>query len=100
MLKREEMFIVKYLINCSLSGLMPIIEGKAYKDSAIYTDYFNSYDGLVDYVYKKHYRVKHSKNEFAKGNDHINGIEDLGLCKVILSKFRGINKNKFHFHLK
>lgn len=26
-----------------------------------------AYDGLVDFGAKAHYRVKHSKNEFAKG---------------------------------
>ena len=45
--------------------------------------------------------VKHSKNEFAKGNNHINGIENFwGLCKVRLAKFRGINKDNFYLHLK
>ncbi|TQR60856.1 hypothetical protein DMC01_03810 [Campylobacter troglodytis] len=32
---------------------------------------------------KAHYRVKHFKNEFANGHNHINGIENFwGLCKV------------------
>lgn len=30
-------------------------------------DEFRAYDGLVDYGYKRHYRVKHSRNEFARG---------------------------------
>ena len=30
-------------------------------------------NGLADFGYKKHYRIKHGENEFAKGN-HINGI--------------------------
>nr|WP_185908853.1 hypothetical protein [Campylobacter troglodytis] len=41
------------------------------------------YDGLVDfllrfapYFAKQSYRVKHRKNEFAKGTNHINGIEN------------------------
>ena len=37
---------------------MPIIEEKASKASTIYTDGFKTYDGLVNYGYKKHYRVK------------------------------------------
>ena len=28
------------------------------------------YNGLVDFGYKKHFRVHHSKNEFARGNSH------------------------------
>ena len=44
--------------------------------STIYSDCWSAYDGLVDYGAKAHYRVKHSKNEFAKGRNHINGIEN------------------------
>jgi hypothetical protein len=33
------------------------------------------YNGLVDFGYKKHFRVHHSKNEFVRGSFHINGIE-------------------------
>ena len=57
--------------------------------------------------YKKHYRVHHGKNEFAKKDrrrrikNHINGIENFwGLAKVRLSKFRGMNKETFYLHLK
>jgi transposase len=72
-----------------------------------------SYDGLVDFGYKKHYRVKHCKEEFASKtleiqgekmlgiNNHINGIENFwGLCKVRLARFRGIKKEHFLLHLK
>jgi hypothetical protein len=51
---------------------------------------------LVDFGYKKHYRIDYSKNEFARGNAHINGIElfypSSGHAKTRLSKFRGMNK--------
>jgi transposase len=84
-----------------VSELLPIIVDRANKDSIIYTDGFKSYDGLVDYGYKQHYRVKHSENEFADGQNHINGIENFwGLCKVRLAKFRGINRKTFYLHLK
>jgi hypothetical protein len=32
---------------------------------------------LLDFGYKKHIRVHHGKNEFAKINAHINAIESL-----------------------
>ncbi|BAV94346.1 transposase [Ichthyobacterium seriolicida] len=51
---------------------MPIVESRASKESTIYTDGFKSYDGLVNFGYKGHYRVKHGENEFAKGPNHIN----------------------------
>jgi len=80
---------------------MPIIEELASKDSVIYSDGFKSYDGIVDYGYKEHFRVIHSKNEFVKGNNHINGIENFwGLCKVRLAKFRGMNEGIFYLHIK
>ena len=73
---------------------------------------FAAYDGLVDYGAKAHYRVKHSKNEFALGRNHINGIENVfaslmlatasrrGYAKHRLAKFRGIKKENFLLHLK
>ncbi len=51
---------------------------------------------------KAHYRVKHSKNEFAKGKNHINDIENFwGFAKARLAKFHGIKREFFLFtHLK
>jgi transposase len=101
MLKRGDKVYTQVVKNCSLSEIMPIIKGKADKGAIIYTDGFRTYDGLADYGYKKHYRVKHGENEFAKWHNHINEIENFwGLCKVRLSKFRGIHKHKFYLHLK
>jgi len=101
MLKRNSKVYKQVVKNCKTSDIMPIIEGKASKDSVIYTDGFKIYDGLVNYGYKKHFRVKHSQNEFANGVSHINGIENFwGLCKVRLSRFRGVHKHKFYYHLK
>ena len=78
-----------------------VVHNKADKNGILYTDCFKSYDGLVDYGYKQHYRVKHNNNQFAEGINHINGIENFeGLCKVRLAKFRGINKKTFYLHLK
>jgi len=60
-----------------------------------------SYDGLVDVGYNKHFRIDHSKNEFAKSRNHINGIEGFwGLVKTLLAKFRGMSKSTFYLHRK
>jgi transposase-like protein len=41
-----------------------------------------------------HFRVHHGKNEFARGNSHINGIESFwGYAKIRLVKFKGMNKD-------
>jgi len=101
MLKRNDRVYTQIVKNCSVKELMPIIEQLASKDSSIYTDGFKSYDGLANYGYKQHFRIKHSDNKFANGRNHINGIENFwGLAKVRLAKFRGIHKNKFYLHLK
>ena len=84
-----------------MNELMPIIKGKADTGAVLYSDGFKTYDGLVNYGYKKHFRVKHGENEFADGHNHINGIENFwGLCKVRLAKFRGMNKNTFYLQIK
>jgi hypothetical protein len=41
----------------------------------IHSDGWKGYNGVVDFGYQKHFRVHHGKNEFAKGNAHINDIE-------------------------
>jgi transposase len=101
MLKRGDKVYTQVVKNCSIKELMPIILGKTNTEAVIYSDGFKTYDGLVNYGYKKHFRVQHGDNEFANAHSHINGIENFwGLCKVRLTKFRGMNKNKFYLHLK
>ncbi len=101
MLKRGDKVYTQIVKNCSVRELLPIIRGKADTDAVVYSDGFRTYDGLVNYGYKKHYRVQHSDNEFASGHNHINGIENFwGLCKVRLAKFRGVHKHMFVLHIK
>ena len=101
MLKRGDRVYTQIVKNCSASELLPIIKGKTDTDAVIYSDGFRTYDGLADFGYKKHYRVKHNDNQFADGQNHINGIENFwGLCKVRLSKFRGVHKHTFYLHIK
>jgi|GEM_PF-4785088 len=46
---------------------MPIIQGKVLEESVIHTDGWKAYGGLILNGYN-HYRVFHSKDEFARGN--------------------------------
>lgn len=79
--------------------LMPVIKGKINPDSIVYTDSYRSYNAL-DVSDFKHFRVNHSK-EFAKGHNHINGIENFwNQSKRILRKYNGIDKKNFHLFLK
>ena len=85
--------------NCSRAQLLPILEGKVLDGARVYSDGWRPYDGLV-YNYD-HYRVYHSKNEFARGKNHINGIESFwSWAKRRLNKFNGIHKEYFYLHLK
>lgn len=95
MLKQGDKGHVQLVKNCSTSQLIPIIKGKADMGAIIYADGFKTYDGLADFGYKKHYRVKHGENEY----NHINGIENFWrLCKVRLARFCGVHKHTFYLH--
>ena len=100
--KRDGRVYTQIVKNCSANELIPILsEFSDLDESVIYSDCWKAYDGLVDYGAKAHYRVKHSKNEFANGKNHINGIENFwGYAKHRLSKFKGIKKGNFLLHLK
>jgi Transposase and inactivated derivatives len=101
LIKRHGKVYTQVVENCSIQELYPIIEEHVSKDAVVYTDGFKTYDGLVNFGYRKHYRVKHGENEFANGHNHINGIENFwGLAKTRLAKFKGISKNTFYLHLK
>ena len=101
LLKRNGKVYTQIVSNCSRATLQAIIKERVALNSTIHSDGWKSYDGLVDLGFRKHYRVRHSHNEFANSKSHINGIENFwGIAKVRLSKFRGISKNTFHLHLK
>ena len=81
--------------------LQDIIRGRVDMETIIHSDGWRGYNGLVDLGYKKYFRVHHGKNEFVRGKTHINGIESFwGFAKTRLSKFRGITKDSFYYHLK
>lgn len=100
LLKRGERVYVKIVENCSKDELLPIIQGKVLEGSTINTDGWKAYDGLVVNGYD-HYRVFHSKDEFARGKCHVNGIESFwSFTKRRMAKFNGLTDEKFYLHLK
>lgn len=100
LLKRGGKVYTQVITNCNRHSLMPIIKGKVLEDTNIFTDGWKSYDGLILNGYH-HYRIFHSKNEFARGKNHINGIESFwSYAKRRMNKFNGIRKDKFILHLK
>jgi transposase len=101
LLKRGDNVYTEIVKKCDRATLQAIIKDKTSTDSVINSDGWRAYNGLVDFGYKKHHRVDHGKNEFARGNSHINGIESFwGYAKIRLVKFKGMNKNMFKYHLK
>lgn len=99
-LKRGGKVYVTIVKNCSKEELMPVIQGKILEGSTVHSDGWRAYDGLILNGYD-HYRVFHSKNEFARGKAHVNGIESFwSFAKRRLSKFNGVASHKFHIYLK
>ncbi len=100
LLKRDGNVYTQIIDSCSREELLPIIKGKVKEHSTVYSDYWPAYDSLVVNGYK-HYRVRHSNNEFARGNTHINGLESFwSFTKRRMAKFNGIANEKFFFFLK
>jgi len=98
-LKRNGRVYTQIIPNSASKTLMEIVHSKVDLDSIVYTDSFRAYNNLSLSGYK-HYRINHSK-EFARGKNHINGIEIFwGYCKMRLSKFNGLKSEDFHLHLK
>ena len=81
------------------STLMPVIARKIAPDSLVYTDSYGSYNAL-DVTDFHHHRINHS-TDFAKGKNHINGIENFwNQAKRVLRKYNGISKESFPLFLK
>ncbi|OGD84668.1 transposase [Candidatus Curtissbacteria bacterium RBG_13_40_7] len=100
LLKRHGKVYTQIISNCTKEQLMPILRGKILSKSTVYTDGWTSYDSLIFHGYK-HHRIHHHDNEFARGKNHVNGIESFwSYAKRRLLKFNGIHKTKFLLHLK
>ncbi len=97
LLKRNGRVCTSIVKDCTKKQLIQIIQGRILEDSTIYTDGWTSYDGLILNGYK-HYKIYHLKNEFAKGKNHINGIESFWrLCKKKDIKYETLLKLFLHF---
>lgn len=100
LLKRGGKVYTQIVENCSREQLLPIIQGKILSESTVFTDGWRSYDGLIYQGYH-HYRIHHHENEFARGKNHVNGIESFwSFTKARLLKMKGVRKDKFVLHLK
>ena len=108
MLKRNNSVYTQIVKHCLADELLSIIRDLSnINETEFYSDYWVAYDGLVDFLFrfgynckqkvaKAHYRVKHSKNEFALGRNNINGIENV-FASIMLANVskRGYAKHRF-----
>jgi len=71
----KEKFIYTVVVpDTKANTLMPIISSKIKPDNVVYTDSYRSYNAL-DVSRFHHERINHS-TDFAKGKNHIDGIEN------------------------
>lgn len=100
LLKRKGKVFTKVVDSCTRSELMPVIKGKVVEDALVYTDGWKSYDGPILSGYN-HKRIHHHENEFARGKNHVNGIESFwSFAKRRIAKFNELRNSKFFLHLK
>ncbi len=57
-MKRGDKVCTQIVKNSSIKELLPIDEG----DAVIYSDGSKTYDGLVNYCYKEHFREQHANS--------------------------------------
>ena len=99
LLKRGGKVYTAIIPNTKTETLLPIIKEKVTPDSIVYTDTWPSYNAL-DITDFHHMRINHS-SLFAKGRNHINGIENFwSQAKRHMRKFNGIKQDNFYWFLK
>lgn len=97
LLKRQRIFYTKIV----QATLQKIIRAHIDLVSVIHSDGWPGYNGLVEIVFDKHFRVNHGASEFAACERHINWIESFWrYAKRRMAKFNGLTKRTFNLHLK
>jgi len=101
-LERQGKIYTEIVPAAAKKQLQAAIRGQVALDSIIHSDGGRGYNGLVDMGYKKHFRVHHGENVFARGNFlyqwHIESF--WSYAKRRLAKFRGVPRQTFHLHRK
>ena len=79
--------------------LMELIKKHTRKGSLYYTDDYTAYASLV--MRGKHKVVSHGRDEYVRGDAHINGMEVFwSYAKTWMYHYRGVPKQYFHLYLK
>jgi transposase len=99
LLKRSGRVYSEIIPNATQVQIEPIIRRTVKSGADIFTDGWKSYDALAIYGYN-HKKVNHQKNEFSRGEIHINGVESFwSWTKRRLHKFNGIPRFLFGTYL-
>ena len=99
LLKRHGKVYSQAIPDAKGDTLLPIIRSKIKPDSVIYSDTFRGYDAL-DVSEFHHCRINHS-HDFARGKNHINGIENCwNQAKRRMRLYNGIPRESFELYLK
>ncbi len=94
-LKRGGRVYTRVIADASGGTLAPLITRKVAPDSIVYSEGWRGYNAL-DVSDLRHLRINHSKR-FARGRNHINGIENVwNQAKRHLRRF---NRCRAHFEL-
>lgn len=79
--------------------LMELIKKHTRKGSLYYTDEYTAYASLI--MRGKHKVVSHGRDEYVRGDVHINGMEGFwSYAKNWMYHYRGVPKQYFHLYLK
>lgn len=98
-MKRRGKVYTQVISKASRQEIMSIIRTVVRSGADVYSDGWRSYDALAVYGYN-HKKVNHEASEFARRDNHINGIESLwAWIKLRLVKFSGIHKEQFTRYL-
>jgi transposase len=98
-LKRGGKVYTQMIADTKSDTLFKAMQTRILPDSIVYTDCYGSYD-ILDVSLFHHHRINHSVL-FAKGKNHINGIENFwNQAKRNLRKYNGIPKHNFNLFLK
>ena len=99
--KRDGQVYTEIIPDCSKKTLQAIIRGKIDAAAMVNTDGWRGGDGLMDAGFNRHFRVRHSQDEFVQGASHLNGIDSFwSFAKARLQQFKGVPQHTFLLHLK
>ena len=97
--KRDGKVFVEVVKDSSRRELLPVIKGEILEESTAYTVSWGAYDSIVRESHN-HQRVHHHQDEFARGKNHVNGIESFwSYVNFRMNKLRGVKREKFIIHL-